>query len=326
MSDITRAALVAAVAEILDEATKECVPAHRDIGKRVADRLGLPADVAEADTDPAPAEGERYTDSTDRDSLALPDWHPRGRALFWRSWTGWGDTPTEAAEAYADCFDWACCPVLWRDKDPDGEAAGRRPNRHAEIYQVFAARSIPWWGMVFCSPADFEAELRDAVAFCAAHGAVGLVLDVERPFRDVPRSQVSRLARFARKLCDDAGLKLGFTSYGGRGYPRVYKFKAWLAHCNGITVPQHYDRDLAFDPDYPAESQARYHAAGAKHIVAGVGLRAYKKAKEDQEGIDRTKKPGEVRRHLEIIDAETWCAWGRVDRLPEDVLEVLQAA
>jgi len=63
---VTRAELIAAIADVLDEAANECVPAHRDIGERVADRMGLPAEVAEVpalftteepsipDTDPAP--------------------------------------------------------------------------------------------------------------------------------------------------------------------------------------------------------------------------------------------------------------------------------
>lgn len=337
---VTRADLIRAAADILDEHACACLEIHRELAVRVADRVGLPAEdalgVADAVAAYEACAGEpgcgcldRLADAVDTQDNALPDWHPRGRALFWRHWKAWGETPEDAVHAYAAAgFSWACIPIIWPDRVADGEARGRKPNRSDELYRELRARGIQHWAMAYVTPGDFDAEVRDAVDYASQHGAVGLVLDVETEWKGVSRAEVSRCARLARLLCgyalnpDDVPLKLGFTSYGGRGFDKQLHFDAWLVHVNGITIPQHYDRGLRFDPDYPAESQARFRAAGALHIVAGVGLRVVRGKGEERER--RRKSPAEIRRHLDIIGQDTWCAWGGVKRPPEGVLEALR--
>jgi hypothetical protein len=310
---IERAALVAAAAKVLDEDAGACLPKHRELGERIADRLGL------SDTVPLLPPAEEVTS-------ALPDWHPRGPGLFLRSWRGWARAPMAAAEVYAaHGLRWACVPVLWPDRVPDGEAHGRRPNRTDGLWRALRSREVDAWAMAYVTPGDFDAEIRDAVSCAARLGAVGLVLDVEREWDECPTKDASLCALFARQACEDAGLRLGLTSYGPRRFVKQLHLDAWLAHVDGITIPQTYDRDLRFKASYLPESWAAYRAAGARYIVAGAGLWAHAEK--------RTKTAAEVRRHLELIPpgVEAVCAWGPATvgpgsrQLQPEVLDVLGA-
>lgn len=62
VTGLTRAALVAAAAEVLDEHAGACVPVHRELGGQIADRLGIgsPGQIDGPGTDPG-------GDVTDRD-------------------------------------------------------------------------------------------------------------------------------------------------------------------------------------------------------------------------------------------------------------------
>ena len=182
-----------------------------------------------------------------------------------------------------------------------------------------------WWAMDWLTGTG-NAHVEDLCARSLDLGAAGLMLDAERPagwrgrVRDA-RDYRDALAEHAGGLdlavTDGAGISIGASVLG-----------PLLAEVDGVRpigVPQSYDPDGRYDPDYHQERVDRWRALGAQRVVVGLGLWLG--------GPDRHRTPEELRRHMAGVPADVdgvggWYARASAlddhdDETADDLLPVL---
>jgi hypothetical protein len=281
--------LVAAVAGELDQRAGVCRPEHWEVGEAVAGRLGL--------------------------AVALDPLDALGTGIFVRRAQDW---PIELLSM----FRWACVAV----RTPNG-----RLNRDAAWWSEARAAGVVLTAMDWLpEPGGWQPKLlADDIDWTAQQGSVCWVSDAETP--GPPRgwngqlTQTRRYIAEARAACDRAGVALGFT--GIAMLPATATWRAWVAGCSDLLIPQPYDRYGAYEVAYPRRVLDRWIELGADagRIVIGRG------AFVDPDGpgplAARWRTAAEIARHRATtptgypLVGEAW--WPPAGRMPAAVLAAI---
>lgn len=298
---MTRDDVVGAVAAVLDEDHGTCLTYHRELGRRVADHLGLHAVAEPAEEDLAAA-------------VEAP--HPLealGVGVFVRRIEDW---PIEVLAR----FDWACVAVL---------TSGRGTiNRDPAWWKDAGAAGVRLTAMDWLpSPHRWKPGLEEAIDWSTAHGSLCWVADAETPGPPRGWNGATRETRdyleLARARCDAAGCGLGFT--GIAMLPRTVTWRRWVAGASDLLVPQPYDRWGAYEPDYAEKVLDRWRELGAaeERLVVGRGAFVDPDARGPEKARWRT--PGEIARHRATtpVGATAECWWPPVGKPPSRAVEAI---
>lgn len=216
--------------------------------------------------------------------IGEPMYGLEGKGLFARN------VSDNSAEVLAKHFDWLCVPMI-------SSESRAKINRNRAFYTKARELGLVITGFDWLPPiAGFINGLQDAIAFCADVGGRAFVLDAEAAFKGHP-DEAAQYVNAARRFCDQYGIKLGFTSFGGAyGFPTM----PWSVFCKGtdFSIPQTYDNDHALDPNYMPRSIAAYRQYGASRIILGLGL--YRETSPGS-GSYRWRQPVELKAHLQLV-------------------------
>lgn len=209
----------------------------------------------------------------------------RGKALWVRSLNG---SPTAAAfvDRYVRAgFSWASPIALW---------GGQSIREWDELYEALSDANVPafpLWGLP--EPETWRDRIDDFLDFAVRVGARGVIVDPEREWLDREREALM-FAEALRAGCDARGLVLVFTSYSlPRAHPR-FPWRAFLAVVDAA-IAQTYDRDLAFDADYPRKAARQYRELAGPDVQIICAAGAWNHLQR------RDKTPAQIARHLAIL-------------------------
>lgn len=230
-----------------------------------------------------------------------------GKALLVRSVRDYGRTGREAANWYADRFDWAMVVCT-------GGGGTRLANTDPTFYAQLRARGVPFWFLWMLPRPDNTAMAQRIVDFAAAMGAVGVIIDPEIEWNG-KGVEARMFAVEMRERCDLVGLKLGFTSYA---IPSFHEHFPWAEFSEGdfdVAFPNTFDRNNDY-PSYLFPRAAReYHALGYRFVVPFCSLWAHD---------DLTlKTPEQLVRYLGLVTPTPGVVFFTMGRPEDDVLEVL---
>jgi len=166
--------------------------------------------------------------------------------------------------------------------------------------------------------------LADAIKFAAEQGAVSFILNAEKAFRGRPEA-AREYASAARAACDEHGLALGFSSYSKPYTVKDFPWDEFSEHCD-FGVPQIYDRENEFDPDYPSEAIQAWRAVGFDLVLPACGIYyGVKPTRKGEKWKWYWRKAYMVTRHLHLFPEPliAWLAWPLAGRPPGATLEAL---
>lgn len=240
-----------------------------------------------------------------------------GKGLFARSVAH--NDPTKVAKH----FRWICAPIIGDIQRSDGSMAYRQPlNRDRAWYAELKAAGLGITTFdALPKPGNYMTGLADAIEYTALVGGTMYVLDAEKDYMGQPAAAVEIVAN-ARQLCNAAGIRLGFTSYGG---PWNAPSFPWAPFCKGtdLSIPQTYDSDGHYDPSYMPHAIAAYAADGAPRISLGLGL-FQNHAPPGHDPHWRT--PAQLQAHLALVPPNvTSVIFWPLGDVPDELLTVLDA-
>ena len=209
-------------------------------------------------------------------------------------------------------LDWASVCVL----------GGGRPRNRGRAW--WAARmdeglDLSAWDW-FPDPDRPTKNLADAVRFAADNGARSFIMNAEKGFRGRPDA-ARRYGEAARELADRYKLWLGLVSYSiTNEYLRDFPWAEFAEVCD-FGVPEIYDREGEYDPEYPAKAIQSWYDMGFSRVLPACGVYV---RKDGGRGW-RWRTDGEVGRHLDLFpeDMEAWIGWPIAGHPPEGTLRGL---
>ena len=158
-------------------------------------------------------------------------------------------------------FSWACIAVVNEGRG----ALNRDPGWWADARAAGVTLTAFDW---LPTPQRFATGLEDAITWSAEHGSACYVADLEREWHHEPAAATAYVDA-ARRACDAVRCGLGLTSFAM--VPKRREWEILVAGCADLSVPQAYDRDGYYAPDYAARCVDRWQALGAQRIAVGRG-------------------------------------------------------
>lgn len=202
-------------------------------------------------------------------------------------------------------FSWVSPVALW---------GGSRVREDAELHAELAANGLDVWPLwALPRPESWREEIGPFFEHASNVGAVGVVVDPEREFLD-QHEEALAFADALRAECDARGLELAITSYS---MPDAHPRFPWgpFAAVADLGIAQTYDRDLAFDPTYPARAVRQWLARGFPRVMAAGSLWAHKGR--------RPKTAAEFLRHVRQLPRQPAVIFWGPPRIPAPLWRAL---
>ena len=195
-----------------------------------------------------------------------------------------------------------------------------KANRDAGYWRELAKRDVftaGWDWLV--RPSRWRLGMRDAIAWCADHGARAYCLNVEphsedlRDWRKRDREAVEYAAE-ARDTCDEHGLELWFTGWALPSKARTFPWRPFCTQAD-VSIAQPYGVHRPSSLAYTQQSIDEYKAQGARRVIVGRGAHEL-----DRSDGDAWRTSAEIREHRkhtpEGYDEAWWFPAGK----PRDAL------
>lgn len=239
---------------------------------------------------------------------------PMGKGLWLRDpdaidgVEGRRDVPALVRRLVGASFSWVSPVALW---------GGGNVREDLELHAALGLAGIdvwPLWGLP--RPDSWREEIGPFFDHASNVGAVGVIVDPEREWLD-EHDEARAFAAALREEADARGLVLAITSYSvPDGHPR-FPWEAF-AEVADLGIPQTYDRDLLFDPAYPARAVRQWRARGFRDVIAAGSLWAHKGR--------RPKTPAEFLRHVSQLPRQRATIFWGPQRIPAPLWRALAGA
>ena len=179
-------------------------------------------------------------------------------------------------------FDFVMVPFINKNRDRlNRRAADARQPSDDDYCRELISNGVTVVGWDWLpNPSNWRDNLEEAIAHTAEIGGRGWVVDAEVEWKNSaalnPRwhaiawAEAERYVEYARGLCRQHGLWFGFTSFPGVVVHHQLPYAAFVAGTD-MSVPQTYDKDHNYNPEYFRTSSEGYLGFGAKAILAGSG-------------------------------------------------------
>lgn len=231
-----------------------------------------------------------------------------GKGLVIRQWRQVGSTPAAVVRRMRLAgYGWVLRVVAW------GANAPRVDSTEAAYLSALRTAGIPvwlFWGLP--KPESWRSVLRPLFDLARQHGCPGVAIDPEMEWQDHEPE--------AQEFCDAiaaerGGLKVAITSYSMPSFHPRFPWAIFAAVAD-LGIAQTYDRDLHFDPGYPARCVREWQERGFQEVYPSAGLWAH--------SANRWKSVAELTRHLaQLPEALGVMVWSAPQRIPSDVWAVL---
>lgn len=201
---------------------------------------------------------------------------------------------------------------------------GRNINRDRAWYRE-AECAVLGWAWFTTDPGEF----REAIEFTASIGGRAFIINGEKELRG-RRDVARRIAEACRRACDDVGLPLGLVSYSIPQTVTDFPWRVFAEVCD-FGMPEVYDREGTYDPNYPRRAIEGYQKAGFARVLTACGV--YRR--DDDRAGWRWRTEAEIERHLALFPADPHAhpelgpsrtAWTLGGQVPERVVRGLMRA
>lgn len=230
----------------------------------------------------------------------------RGKGLVVRGWRSYGDNALEAADWYADRFDWAMLTTT---------------NRNPDFCKRLRTRGVPLWFEWVLARPETRWQARGIFEFAAEHGIVGVSVNAEVEWKDKPQ-EARAFALELEALSQATGVRVGLNSYP---IPSMHPNFPWeeFARVAHVGVPEVYMRSGSDDPaGYYDRSIKGYRELGLRSVIpmASLGRRT---VIEDAPDTFRSKTPEELAEYLAHMPPTPGVVFWNLGKPSEEILAVL---
>lgn len=196
---------------------------------------------------------------------------PTGKGVYIRTLKHCGTPEQAVATAKEAGLNFVVIGSIWISRRvwAAGAVVGRRFNKTADLERyskAFRDAGIEVWVWGYPYPGRERQFVDQMIADALTTGAVGLILDPEKPYRK-KHAQADMLMQMLRPEIERLGLALGVTSYGSIWYFKNFPWREFAQIPGTFASPQIYDNDNNFPASHSHKSFRMYQEAGFGEIV-----------------------------------------------------------